>query len=453
MPTYRFPESLTRGIPGREKALEILTAALVAADPVVAVKRHMRLQGTALTVGERQYDLRQYDRILVVGAGKAGAPMSLAVEEVLGDRISTGLVNVKYGYTLPTARITLHEAGHPLPDENGIRGTQRIVDLLKSSSERDLVISLISGGGSALLVLPQPGISLADMSFVTDDLLRCGATINEMNAVRKHLSQVKGGGVAALAYPAEIVSLMLSDVISNPLDVIASGPTVPDSSTFADAWRILEKCGLEDRIPCSVRDHLRSGLEGKIPETPKAGDPMFQKTYNVVIASNDIAAAAAKTEAERLGFNALLLTTHLEGEAREVGKVLAAVAKEIARSGNPVPKPACVVAGGETTVTVRGKGLGGRDQELALGAAIGIAGLPGVIIVSAATDGGDGPTDAAGALVDGTTVPRAGELGLDPVDFLDRSDSYNLFKALDDLIITGPTNTNVNDLFLVLVSS
>lgn len=452
MSAYQFPESLIRGIPERKHALDILASALVAADPVVAVKRHLRLEGTTLVVGERRYDLDHYERILVVGAGKAGASMSRAAEEVLGERISAGLVNVKYGHVLPTERIALNQAGHPLPDENGVRGTQRIVDILKSATDRDLVICLISGGGSALLVLPQPGITLAAMSVVTEELLRCGATINEMNVVRKHLSQVKGGGLASLAYPAEIISLMLSDVIGSPLDVIASGPTVPDSSTFDDAWRILTKCDLADRLPAPVRQRLRAGLAGNAPETPKAGNPIFQKTYNVVIASNEIAAAAVRSRAKDLGFNALLLTTHLEGEAREVSKVLAAVAKEIGYSGNPIPRPACVVAGGETTVTVRGDGLGGRDQELALGAALAIAGLEGTLIVSAATDGTDGPTDAAGAIVDGTTVSRARELGLDPVDYLNRSDSYNFFKALGDLIITGPTNTNVNDLFLVIVT-
>jgi hydroxypyruvate reductase len=432
-------------------ALDLLQAALAAVDPAAAIRRFVAREGDLLRVGDRLYDLRQYERIFVVGGGKAGAPMAQAIEEILGDRITAGLVNVKYGYTAPTRLIELNQAGHPIPDEKGVAGTQRMVELLKQAGERDLVICLISGGGSALMVLPVPGVSLADKRRLTDALLRSGATINEINAVRKHLSQVKGGNLARLAYPAEIITLILSDVLGNPLDVIASGPTVPDTSTFADAWKVLEKYDLVEVIPPAIADYLRAGLAGQVPETPKPGDPIFQKTYNLIIGSNEIAVKAAQERARGYGLNTLLLSTFVEGEAREVAIVLAAIAREVVHSNNPIARPACILASGETTVTVRGRGLGGRSQELALAAALKIQGLEDVLILSAATDGTDGPTDAAGAIVDGSTVARALARGLDPQRFLADNDSYHFFAQLGDLVITGPTNTNVNDLMIILV--
>lgn len=432
-------------------ALDLLQAALAAVDPAAAIRRFVAREGDLLRVGDRLYDLRQYERIFVVGGGKAGAPMAQAIEEILGDRITAGLVNVKYGYTAPTRLIELNQAGHPIPDEKGVAGTQRMVELLKQAGERDLVICLISGGGSALMVLPVPGVSLADKRRLTDALLRSGATIKEINAVRKHLSQVKGGNLARLAYPAEIITLILSDVLGNPLDVIASGPTVPDTSTFADAWKVLEKYDLVEVIPPAIADYLRAGLAGQVPETPKPGDPIFQKTYNLIIGSNEIAVKAAQERARGYGLNTLLLSTFVEGEAREVAIVLAAIAREVVHSNNPIARPACILASGETTVTVRGRGLGGRSQELALAAALKIQGLEDVLILSAATDGTDGPTDAAGAIVDGSTVARALARGLDPQRFLADNDSYHFFAQLGDLVVTGPTNTNVNDLMIILV--
>lgn len=435
----------------RAIALNLVNAALAAVEPAAALKRQLRLVGDRLQVGDRTYDLRRYRRVLVVGGGKAGAPMAQAVEAILGDRISAGIVNVKYGYTAPTRIVELNQAGHPIPDEKGVAGAQKMADLVRGATEDDLVIALISGGGSALTVLPSPGISLADKRRLTDALLRSGANINEMNAVRKHLSQVKGGGLARLAYPAEIITLMLSDVVGSPLDVIASGPTVPDTSTFQDAWAVLESHGLVEELPKSIADQLRAGLAGEAPETPKPGDAIFARCHNVVIASNEIAAQAAVEQARQDRLNPLLLSTFVEGEAREVARVVAGIAKEMAYSGNPVRPPACVVLGGETTVTVKGHGLGGRNQELALAAAVQIAGLPDATILTLATDGSDGPTDAAGAIVDGDTCRRARELGLDPQQFLADDDSYHFFQRLGDLVITGPTNTNVNDLTFVLV--
>jgi hydroxypyruvate reductase len=435
----------------RAVAQRLIRAALDAVDPAEALKRQLHRVGDELSVGGRTYDLRRYKRVFVIGAGKAGAPMAQAVEAVLGDRITAGLVNVKYGYTAPTRIVELNQAGHPIPDEKGVAGAQRMAALAQSATEEDLVIALISGGGSALMVLPTPSITLADKRRLTDALLRSGATINEMNTVRKHLSQVKGGGLARLAYPADVITLMLSDVVGSPLDVIASGPTVPDTTSFLDAWDVIESHGLVDDLPKSIAERLQAGLDGNVADTPKPGDPIFDRCQNVLIASNEIAALAAVECAKAEGLDSILLSTYVEGEAREVARVTAGIAKEMAHSGHPLRSPACVVLGGETTVTVRGQGLGGRNQELALAAAIQIAGWQEVMIVTLATDGSDGPTDAAGAIVEGDTCRRACDLGLDPQQFLANNDSYHFFQRLGDLVVTGPTNTNVNDLAFALV--
>jgi hydroxypyruvate reductase len=326
-----------------------------------------------------------------------------------------------------------------------------MVQLARGASQGDLVICLISGGGSALMTLPVDGVTLQDMEALTEALLRCGATINEINTIRKHLSQLKGGNLSRVAYPAEVVALILSDVVGNPLDVIASGPTVPDSSTFAQAYEIIERYELVDDLPLSIVRHLGQGKEGQIPETPKEGDPLFATTYNLIIASNELAAQAALERAQEAGFNTLLLSTYVEGEAREVARVFSAIAKEILHSGQPVARPACVVAGGETTVTIRGEGKGGRNQELALAAAIQLDGLDEAMVVALATDGTDGPTDAAGAIADGSTMRRARAKKLLARQYLANNDSYRFFEQLGDLLITGPTNTNVNDLTFVFV--
>jgi len=453
-PSDPFGGALQRdGVKGERRRVvgQILQAALAAVDPASAIKRHVARRGATLQIGDRQYDLRHYRRILVVGAGKASGAMARAVEEVLGDRIDAGWVNIKDGYTAPTERIHLHEAGHPVPDERGLRGAQEMVRLAREAGEDDLLLCLISGGGSALMTLPVEGVSLADMQALTSALLRSGATINEMNAVRKHLSQIAGGNLARLAYPATVVSLLVSDVVGSPLDVIASGPTVPDTSTFADAYSVLAKYDLVEKVPAGLAAYLRRGMAGDVPETPKADDVAFARTYNLVVADNAIAAEAAVARAQELGLHALLLSTYVEGEAREVAKVLAAVGKEIMHARRPVARPACVVAGGETTVTIRGQGRGGRNQELALSAAQQIAGLNDVMVVALATDGTDGPTDAAGAIAEGDTVQRAAAQGLNAAEFLANNDSYGFFRTLGDLLMTGPTNTNVNDLTMVLV--
>lgn len=450
-PTNAFDLSAFEGLGhgSRSQVEEITRAALAPADPRAAIQRALRMEGQTLWVCGRTYPLSQYERVFVVGAGKASAAMAAAVEQVLGERIVGGWVNVKDGNVVPTRFVTIQEAGHPLPDERSVEGSKHIVSLVEQATDRDLVLCLISGGGSALMTLPVEGIALSDMSELTRALLRCGATINEMNAVRKHIEQLKGGQLARLASPAAVISLILSDVIGSPLDVIASGPTSPDESTFADALSVLNKYELVSAAPRSVVRHLELGAIGRIPETPKHGDAALDRVQNCVIASNEQAAEAAVGKAKELGFHSLLLSTFIEGEAREVARVLAGILREIDHSGRPVPRPACVVAGGETTVTIRGNGLGGRNQELALAAVAPLAGLTNVALLSLGTDGSDGPTDAAGALTTGLTAARAAREGLNPDAFLANNDAYHFFESVGDLIKTGPTNTNVNDLVLL----
>ncbi|MBN1679882.1 MAG: glycerate kinase [Anaerolineae bacterium] len=435
----------------RRDVLRVLSAALDAVDPAEAVRRCVTRDGDLLRIGDRTYDLQRCQRVFVVGGGKAGAVMAGAVESILGDRLTAGTVVVKAGYTAPTAHVTIHEAGHPVPDAAGVAGTRVMVNLLHGAGEHDLVLCLISGGGSALMTLPVDGVTLDDMQALTGALLRCGAPIQAINTVRKHLSQVKGGQLARLAYPAAVVSLILSDVVGSPLDVIASGPTVPDSTTFADAQAVLTQYGIWDDVPVPVREHLAVGAAGRIPDTPKTGDPALAHVHNVIVGDNARAALAAVEQAQASGFSTLLLSTYIEGEAREVAQVLAALAKEIAFEGRPLPKPACLILGGETTVTIRGSGKGGRNQELTLAAALAIQDLDDVMIASLATDGTDGPTGAAGGLVDGMTVARGAEHGLSARAALVNNDAYPYLDAVGDLLVTGPTNTNVNDLMAVFV--
>jgi len=436
----------------RYKALKIFKAAVEEVDPYQAVKRYLHREDSRLYVGDRLYDLDNFERVLVVGGGKATAPMAKGVEEILRDKIKAGIINVKYKHTEELKVIKINEAGHPIPDEGGMQGCLSILKLLSQTTDKDLVICLISGGGSALLPIPCEGITLEEKKKTTELLLGCGATIQEINAVRKHISRIKGGGLARAAFPSELITLILSDVVGDDLDAIASGPTVPDNSAFSDVKEIFQKYDLLDKLPKSVVRHIQLGIEGKVPETPKRGDSIFQKTFNLIIGSNVLAIRGAEKKAKELGFNTLFLSSFIEGETREVAKVHTAIAKEIISTGNPIPSPACVISGGETTVTVKGDGLGGRNLEFALASGMEIDGLDGVVILSAGTDGTDGPTDAAGGIVDGTTVKRARELGLDPLRYLERNDSYHFFSQLDDLVITGPTKTNVMDIRLVLVN-
>ncbi|MGD2295384.1 MAG: glycerate kinase [Candidatus Aminicenantes bacterium] len=435
----------------RKDAEDIFQEGLEAVGPIQEIRKHVTFKDNKLSVRDQIYDLTDYEAVYVIGTGKASAAMAQAVEELLGERLKEGVVNVKYGHSFPVKRIKVNEAGHPVPDEAGFRGTKEIVQLLEKTGKNDLVLFLISGGGSALLPYPAEGLTLKDKQEVTRCLLEVGARIHEINALRKHISWVKGGRLAKLAYPSTLISLILSDVIGDDLDTVASGPTVPDESTFTDCLKIVEKYDMRGKIPSSVVEFLEKGAKGEVEETPKPGNPAFQKTQNLIISSNIHALKAAKRKADELGYNSLILSALVEGETKDAARVHAAVAKEILKSGNPVPRPACIISGGETTVTIRGKGLGGRNQEFALAAAIDIDGLENVIILSIGTDGTDGPTDAAGAVADGSTVNRAREMGMDAEHFLRENDSYNFFKPLEDLIITGPTHTNVMDLRLVMV--
>jgi len=436
----------------RKDARSIFLAGVDAVNPVNAVKKHLRLKDNQLTVENIKYDLTEFENIFVIGTGKASAAMAQALEELLGERLHSGLVNTKYDHGVPLRKIQLNESAHPVPDEAGFRGAQRIVKLLEKTGKKDLVIFLISGGGSALLPYPAEGLSLEDKQEVTKTLLEVGADIHEINALRKHLSLVKGGRLARFAFPSPLISLILSDVIGDDLDSIASGPTVPDYSTFGDCLHILDKYHIRDRVPPVVVEIMEKGARGEIEESPKPGDPVFEQTQNVIIGSNIQAVEAARNKAHKLGYNTLILSTFIEGETKDVARVHAALAKEILSSGNPIGRPACVISGGETTVTIQGKGLGGRNQEFALAAAINIAGLRDVVVLSAGTDGTDGPTDAAGAIVDGTTIERAEKMGMDAELFLRENDSYHFSQSLGDLIITGPTHTNVMDLRLVLAA-
>ena len=435
----------------RQHAMKIFQAALRAVDPVEAILRHVKLIDDGLQIGAHRFKLDDYDRILVTGAGKAGASMAKALEELLGDRISDGVIVVKEGHGLPLQHVRIHEAGHPIPDSRGIRGAEDVLALADAAGERDLVICVISGGGSALLVSPAEGVALEDKQEVTRLLLACGADIHEINTVRKHLSRAKGGGLARAAYPATVVSLILSDVIGDDLNVIASGPAVPDTSTFADARNVFRKYDIWNQVPDSVRQRIQQGLAGDIEDTPKAGDAVFQRCYFELVGNNIQALIAAGKEARRKGYQSLILSSTVEGEAREVVKMFAAIAKEIRSSANPVASPACILCGGETTVTIQGEGKGGRNQEFALASAMIIDGMENIVILSGGTDGTDGPTDAAGAIADGSTLARARANNLDPLEALRRNDSYHFFQPLGDLIITGPTRTNVSDVYMLLV--
>jgi glycerate 2-kinase len=435
----------------KKQALSIFHAAIQAADPVEAVLRHVRNHEGSLEVAGRRYRLDRYERIFVIGAGKAGAAMAKAIERLLGKRITGGLVNVKYGHTAKLRRIELNPCGHPEPDEAGERGAARIAAIAEQAGERDLIVCVISGGASALLPAPVEGVTLKEKQAITRLLLDCGADIREINAVRKHISSIKGGQLARLAFPATVISLLLSDVIGDDLGVIGSGPTAADASTFAGAIAILDKYCIAGAAPMSIRERLACGAAGEISETPKPGDPVLQRTQNVVVGSNLLAVNAAVSKARELGMKTMVLSTFIEGETRDIARMHAAIARQARVHGTPLRGPACIVTGGETTVTIRGDGKGGRNQEFALAAAIDLAGLENTLILSGGTDGTDGPTDAAGAIADGRTCERAERLGLAPKDYLACNDSYHFFEKLGDLVITGPTNTNVMDVRLILI--
>jgi len=459
MEPIHFDPAILQADPARrQRILPVLEAALHAVDPGPAVSRALRRTGNTLAVGDTVYDLEQFERIYLLGFGKAAVAMGLAAAQVVGDRLTAGVLLTKYGHSagaeaLP-APIEILEAGHPVPDQAGVRAAARVAALAQQATARDLALCLISGGGSALLTLPADGLTLADLQATTAALLRCGASIEEINALRKHLELLKGGQLARVFSPATVISLVLSDVVGSPLDVIASGPTVPDPSTWAEAWQIVQRYDLQALLPDAVTQRLRAGASGHLPDTPKPADPIFDRCQTTVVADNALATQAAHDKARALGFDALIVSTYIEGEARELAKVAAALGREVAAQGRPVAPPACLLLGGETTVTLRGEGKGGRNQELALAAALVLARIPEgdrIVLASLATDGTDGPTDAAGGLVDASTLARGRKSGLDAAAHLAYNDAYPFLAAAGDLLRTGPTQTNVNDLIAVFV--
>jgi len=443
-------------LPERKHLLDIFHAAIAAVDPFNAVMNAVKIESNHIHVRGTRYDLDAYERIIVVGAGKATARMAAAIETLLGDKLAAGLIVVKHDHTTSLNIIEQVEAAHPVPNEEGVEGTLRILNMMHSADENTLVICLLSGGASALLVAPVEEISLEDKQKTTRQLLYAGASINELNTVRKHLSSVKGGKLAQAAWPARMLTLILSDVIDDPLDVIASGPTAADHSSFFDAWSVVEKYKLQKLLPSAVIEYLKRGISGNVPETVKPDDPGLNKTINVIVGGNRQALAAAEEKALQLGYDTHMISGSLQGEARDAARFLALAARSEIAVMN-MNERCCLLSGGETTVTVRGNGMGGRNQELALAFAMGIEGCEGVSLLSAGTDGTDGPNDAAGAMVDSRTASRARSLEIDPRSYLDNNDSYNFFKDFDTVsgaqshLITGPTGTNVMDIQILLL--
>ncbi|MGC9165313.1 MAG: glycerate kinase type-2 family protein [Thermoprotei archaeon] len=436
----------------RKILLDTLNEALSYMDPANLIKNSVKISDNKFIVNNLELNLHKIKRIFVVGGGKAVGRMAFGIESILNDRINNGLIIVPYGSNIPTLRhIKVVEARHPIPDQNGVNGVRMMLELLKTLDEDDLVIVLISGGGSALMPLPVDGITLEEKSNLIKSLMLRGADIRELNTVRKHLSRIKGGQLARYLYPANVLSLIISDVVENPLDVIASGPTAPDPTTFSDAINVLKRYNLWEGITENVKDVLLKGVRGEIPETPKPGDPIFENVNNIIIADNSYACKVVVKILEKKGIHSVYLSSSVEGEARYVGSVIGDIVKGIGKGETSLKRPLGLVIGGETTVTVRGSGVGGRNQELCLSAAFRIRGLKNVVLASIGTDGIDGVTDAAGAIVDGDTIDKGLTLGLDPSKYLENNDTYTFFKNLGDLVITGPTGNNMNDVIVSLI--
>jgi len=430
-----------------------MNEALDAADPARIIRKHLRLNGRILRADKLRFQLKGYRRIFVIGGGKASGYMAEEVEKLLGSWITRGLVIIP-DYLRPKPRgrrIRYHPATHPIPTRKGMEAVLAMLRVVENISRDDLLIVLISGGGSALMPRPVEGISLNDEAKVTSLLLKSGASIDELNSVRKHLSRVKGGRLAATLYPATVLTLIISDVVGDKIDAIASGPTVPDPTTYHDAEQVLKKYDLWSRIPANARSIITNGVSGSIPDTPKRENKIFKHVHNLIIGSNRASCIAAATAMRRAGYRTQVLSIQVTGEAREAGRIFGSIARDLQDSGLPYPAQSALVAGGETTVTVRGKGKGGRNQELALAAAMKISDSERVVVGSFATDGIEGQTDAAGAVADGSTITRGLKLGMDPEEFLRNNDSYHYFLKLKDLVMTGPTGTNVNDITILAV--
>ncbi len=435
-------------VEGRRIALDIIEHAIKAVDAYELVRKFVFVEGQTLNVGRLKYDLSRIRNIYVVGAGKGSVRMAEALEDILGSRISAGIIIEKRGQGRKLRTVKVVEGGHPIPDEAGFEAAKEVVEIAKHAQDGDLVFACITGGCSALMPLPADGISLDDKKNVTDLLLKCGATIDEINAVRNHISAIKGGRLAAYAHPAEIIGLILVDEVAG----LPWGPTAPDPTTFSDSVRILKKYRLWEKVPDSVRRHLEMGLSGQRMETLKPEDLERLKVHNFVLASIESACEAAKRRAEELGLNSMILSTMMEGESREAGIVLASIAKEVEKKGRPIKPPCALIAGGETTVTITGQtGEGGPSQELALSFSLKIHKSKKITLASVDTDGTDGPTDVAGGVVDGYTLDRAKEKGIDIYENLMNHSSSYVLKELGDTLITGPTGTNVADLNVIVV--
>ena len=436
----------------RHDIVRVIGRAIETANPERAVLRSLHIHGSSLEICNESIDLSRIGTIRVVGAGKASVSMARALERVLGDRMTGGLICTKSGYGSEMHGVELIEGGHPIPDRNSYAGAIRTLALVEGSSAGDLVLCVLSGGASAIWCVPAAGITLDDMIATTRVLLRCSADIHEVNTVRKHLSGIKGGLLARTAHPARLVTLLISDVVGDRIDSIGSGPTVPDTTTFGVALDVVARYGIEARLPGVVMQRLRKGTRGEVPETPKPGDTVFTGAIECIVTSNAEALSAAVDEARRLGYRTFLLDTQIQGEARETGKRIIGEVRDLITRGTLRP-PAMILSGGETTVTVRGGGTGGRNQELVLASAIEIAGADDMVIASVGTDGTDGPTDAAGAFADGTTLQRGEAMALEARASLDDNDSYTYFDRLGDLIRTGPTGTNVMDIQIVAIAN
>jgi len=436
----------------RKDAIAVFSAGIDAVRGDHAVSSHCRIDGNVLHIDDSHFNLDRFERIFVTGAGKATAHMARAMETLLGDKIAGGVIGVKYGHGQNLKKIRVMEGGHPVFDQNSVKNAEAIVSMAENAGADDLVIFLLSGGASALMAKPAHPITIDEKQEAVKQLLSCGADIDAINTIRKHISLVKGGRLAEATYPATLLTLVISDVVGDPLDVIGSGPTVPDTTTYGDCLRIIERFGLSTHFPESIRERLEAGAAGRLPETPRADDRTFSRTRNHIIAANAMALKAARMKAESLGYNTVVLSSTIEGDTRAAARVLSSVAKEVKKTGNPAPPPACLLSGGETTVVVSGGGKGGRNQEFALSAAFEIAGTDNLVVLAGGTDGTDGPTDAAGGIVDGETVSGSQKKGIDAESHLARNDSYHFLSRTGELLVTGPTGTNVMDMHIFLVA-
>jgi len=437
----------------KDNARQIFSSALEGANPQKAVNSSLHLEGNSLRLNDKSYNLDDYKEILVSGVGNYSVHMSQAVEKILGERIDRGMVLTRYTLGFTLEKVEAIEAGFPIPDQSGVTGTKKLKAFLEAAGDDTLLILLISKGAPSLATAPVEGVNLAEKLKTTSLLRKSGADIRELYAVQKHLSTSKGGQIAKAGYPATMPTLILSDLLEDDLSLICSGLTVPDETTYEEAREVLQKYELIDRLPKTVLEHIEAGVEGLRDETPKPGDKIFDKVDNVIVASNSISLKSAQETARELGYNSTVFPSFLKGEAKEMGTRFGELVKQVKTAGKPVSPPACLIFGGETTVTKKGRGRGGANQEVALGTAIELAGIENFLLLQSSTSGTDGDSDVSGAIVDGGTTERADKLGLDPKAFLANNDSYSLFRQTEETFVTGPTDTNVMDIGIILVES